>query len=924
MSRSHERPQVVLDIRTVERLLGSETAAAVRRAGDGCAAFGLLGVDVETSTDANIEASLQRQLDRVAHHPEGDSATADTLRLALHEAAAELQDPARRAAAIARFNRPSRSPIPVVTPGSEPALPPRADEPAPGPVYRPRAGGDPLVSRMLVVGFALLLAMVAITVVGALILTSGSSVVQSGSGATEGQGEAPRADSQPPVAASGSGAASPEVESSDPVPAASPPSPSGSQPRKRVDFADPGLVIRQLRAASTASRDDPDKALKQFRDGFEAAADWWCRFDTDQRSAASDAVVEFIYRVAAEPDLAARALAIVTEPAAAAGPAASSIVADQVWPAAFSAGMIARLNRERDLPTMFATAVAREFDQKVTGGDRELARTSGFDGGAAAAMRRVPAVIFAAPAPTSDRVAAQRPTEQQAQQAKQTLERWIEGLSLWKSDEPLVRERILVDALGWLLVNGAEPEADPRTFQAISTLAVEIRWLPGGPARPALVGWLRDPQVNGSDLRVLTAAVATRSGAESVDATMVLPMTSTAEARESLRARFAAAWGLAEAAARAEGAERWMAAAELAIASTPRTDDPADQLALAAAIARVSTTAAVLWRGGPQPTDPLFQPPAVAKTATTSAPSPHTITIYQRSAGTATAASGDGAWAERYLAAERNIPVRLERLADLERSGGSIGPVDAAVLAEAACFASPAQVRVEAQRVVGVFADQPAVVGAMLDILTIAPRSTTLSEAYAMVAASSLPRPTDPDWELATRRALVERLLGMLSTTGIHGDVEASATSIATSYESAVGQSGGTAESQSAESAVVYAAAVAADLRREAGSTPVTRSVRFSLDTIDRRADERRSQAIGPVQAFVAEQSAIADLLAFLVAAERPVSEAEVATVIDELTSRRRRSSHVFGQVLANEQAIVRLWMIRYSGRVLPGSGGAS
>jgi hypothetical protein len=65
------------------------------------------------------------------------------------------------------------------------------------------------------------------------------------------------------------------------------------------------------------------------------------------------------------------------------------------------------------------------------------------------------------------------------------------------------------------------------------------------------------------------------------------------------------------------------------------------------------------------------------------------------------------------------------------------------------------------------------------------------------------------------------------------------------------------------------------------------------------------------VQAFSAEQVALAETMGALLAAERPDREAAVATILDELTAQRRRARHVFGQIWAAERAIARLWMLR-------------
>lgn len=65
--------------------------------------LGLLGVSPESCTDEQIVVSLERQLDRVSQHAEGDTPEADEVRLALHAAAAQLLDKNVRRHVLARL-----------------------------------------------------------------------------------------------------------------------------------------------------------------------------------------------------------------------------------------------------------------------------------------------------------------------------------------------------------------------------------------------------------------------------------------------------------------------------------------------------------------------------------------------------------------------------------------------------------------------------------------------------------------------------------------------------------------------------------------------------------------------------------------------------------------------------------------------------
>ena len=81
---------------------------------------------------------------------------------------------------------------------------------------------------------------------------------------------------------------------------------------------------------------------------------------------------------------------------------------------------------------------------------------------------------------------------------------------------------------------------------------------------------------------------------------------------------------------------------------------------------------------------------------------------------------------------------------------------------------------------------------------------------------------------------------------------------------------------------------------------------------IDRRHDARLALVRGPVQRFAADQIGCAELLACIVAAERPGRAAEAAGVLAECQSQRRSAEHILTQIRITEAAIVRLWMLRF------------
>ena len=873
-SRGHE---------LIKRFLGPDSL--------GRGPFGLLGLDPGASTPSAVEAALQRQLDRITQHPDADSDGADAVRLVLDTAATELLDPVTRAKWITEVVGSgagfAAEPNEVRPPGSF-AAPPvdvvaretdrprrRIAEDAPAAdwgVGGVGVDGDPLVKRTII-----------IAVVGLVVLFGGLAIgvlLLSASGGGKGGGSPPDRS----TAASGTGSKSSAVPAqSAPSATAPPPTPppvleplAPLRTRGRSEFADGAQVVRELGTAANEMSADPDRALARFERAFAVAADWWCRYDDAQIVAAVNQTVECLYRASARPDHAARLLALVREPAVVLASPGRPVVADEVWPAAWSAAVLARASRERDLPPQVAASIAQAASAAF--GPARATSELSLEGGVAAAMRALPAAIL------RGNLAAEQDAAAATAQATAAIRRWIEGVALIARAESGAdrRERMFVDALSWMMTDAPEAGADPRIFESIGLVGAEIKWRSGGPARARLMDWFRDPRVSDQDLRTLTAAIAGKSSAEGIDASMVLSMSAAGGERVRLRGAYAAAWGLAEASTRADAAREWVVRARAASEFVPREDE-LDQLASAAELAEINREAVKIWRGEA----------IAAASGASSARSPFMPALGSASVanagpvlGSVTGSAADGAWAERYLGAERNIPVRLERLLELEQGGTPVGWIDAGVLAEAACFASPMQVP--------------------------ATRIRSVADLYARISLAALPRPTDADWELLARRALVERLLAMVADEGIHGHIEQLASRIAAAYLDAAGESpaGGSTDA-SAIGARRGAALLADAARLEAAGLPITRATRFSLEQVAKRSAQRRAQALGPIQSFAAEQAGLAEWLAYLVAAERPERETAAVEVIDQAATQRRKARHVFAQIWAAERAMARLWLLR-------------
>lgn len=937
----------------VERFLGSAAAAG--------GPFALLELPPQLCDEENILAALDRQLERVHKHPECDTPEADEVRLALHAAAAQLLDPgvrrqmltrwagvvapavpvrsapvpadrllehdailtlglyggwnrrslqrlvwlaharglssehvaatlrslarsrrrARSAAAPPRVAPTLRRPAPAVSPPS----PPPANAPLPGEI-------DPairLLRTLLIVGAAGVLALaVSIAVIIAAIGdfgspqpgASGSAPVAAAPGAVPPPVGTPAATEQP------DGTAAPAPQG--PPTAVAEPQPAPPPKPRAVNVATLGRDIAQ---AAKAVAGEPDTAASAFELASGDLGANWPRLSKEQLIAAHDSVVEFVYRAAQMPEVTARALTAIArgvEPLGEERPLTEA----EVWPAVWSTGMLARLSREKDL-SVAAKATVESGLRRALGPAALVDGT--FESGAAAVLALIPRRLVT--------------SEQGGPERGKVWARWAEAVEAFAGDTPQ-RTRLLLAGLETVMVEGPEPDTDRGIYDAITAIGARVTWREADESRRQLIRWFGDRRVSNADLRALTAMLAGRSAAPGVDVTMVLSTAASESSRATLRDRYAAAWGL-ETAGDADGLiTDWINAArdQLQRADTP--GDDISHLSRTVALSRLNEAALWQWRGdGPE---------AAAILSDLEPPGPLPPTTHPQGATdiaiTTGSASDANPWGLRYLAARRNIPVRLDLLDQLSSNRG-LTAMDAEVLVIEALAGPQAEVRRRAQDLVRRFSAEPVVVNAVLEFLPRAPKVVSNARLIEDVAGRPLPGIKDQSWAITARRSLVERLLELIASEGRHARIDALSRLLAVSYRSRAAAAPLSLSEREEDNQPHPHLSAAAEWAwwRAMADTPLTDgSSAVSLESAERRRAGRVGQAVGFVQTFAAEQVSLCEMIALIVRTERPDRADAVDAVMVRLTDERRRARHIFEQLHATERAITRLWLIRF------------
>lgn len=884
-----------------------------------------------------IEAALQRQLDRVAAHAEGETPEADEVRLALHAAAAQLSDPEVRRMVILEHARASEASTTArVALPQEPHLRGLSAEQERA-ISRAMAmnqePGEAPLKKLLLVGAAVG-AVVVVGFVGVAIVVSSGRARPVAVAPVPAQAPAATA----AVTTGGAGTAAPMAAGT--VAEAAPSQPQ-SATEMRAAFTDAATIVRGLQQSTATAKTDPAAGLAKFRLAIAPLAEWWPKLDPGQRRAADAAVIEFIYALSNTPDSAVLVIDEVQNRAGALGAPGGlgALDATDVWPASWATGLLARLSVERELPRGVSARVAEALNAALGAG--RVTAVATFEDGALAALRRMPPRLVVK---AETNLAVPR-------SSAEALKRWVEAIGRVGGDDAGV-ERALVDALEQVLIDGPEPSEDAAAYEAVEILATRIRWRETGPARARLLEWFNDGRVTIADLNALTSIVAGKSNAENISPAMILSASATTDERTQMRSAYATAWGLTKAEARDSALAQWRLNVD-SFLTTGVPSDVDDDVALMVTLVqatRYNEAARQLWLGdGASAKRTMDEIPGTQSAMAAGAsilPSgaiaplppvgPGSGKLARTGGGSggggSSTANGSNSWGESFLRAERNIPVRIERLKAAEQLQPPLSRLDASLLVQTALFGSPAQVRLTAQQVVMKFPDDPSIVLACLDQLPVAPKVRGVSEMLErIVRPSRLPKLGDPDWEITARRALVDRLLSMLAAQSPQAAIDQGTLLIASAYErmagpSASGPRGGSSGGSVAESAGDRASRSARDLysmlRLEADRLPPADRPPMTPDQVERRLSSRLAMASGPVQQFAAEQAALAEMLAYVICAERPVQSTKAREIALEMVVDRRSAKHIFQQMIVTEQAMSRLWALRFGEQSAPRAGG--
>ncbi len=627
----------------------------------------------------------------------------------------------------------------------------------------------------------------------------------------------------------------------------------------------------------------PFEATRRFSNTVTLFASTWVAFPTDDRERGLRAVEQFLESVSPQPDASRLAIdAVGAGLAPLTGAGAGHLDESEIWPAVWSAGVLARV---RSSPLLDASQRA-QGDRLLRRAAPEHASTaSGFIPGGVMGARLVADTLARAP------------------HGDQAWTRWIESVDALAGENETVRTILLTEALEDLLAPPAGQVEARRP--AIERTALALSWRRGSGARRWLVRTLEMPGATSGALSHLVAALASRSAAPGIDPTVSLGPNADMRERTALRERLEAAWRLDQAPELDSLTGDIRAAMNDLFRERTLVSDPHAQLTLAVRLALLNASVSLARDGAfEEAADAVRRSDAIRRSRPAHA---------SDAAPLAPDSGSDGAWAMRFALADSDANERLSllnRLAD--RGGGGIGPIDAETLVATAVHAAPRLVEERARQTLRQFLDAPAVVNALLEQLPEMPRSAEMIEIIELATQTPISRDArDGAWKGQSHRALVAALIRALAGESSWGAADEHLPDLYDAYHLSA-----TSTPSMEDAAVVGSPREAARLlrlrwARESRRAGPTGLLGLDADAIERRRVARLELAPTPIHEFLAEQIAACESLALLTSSERAGLGAEVQGVLDTLGVALEASSHVATQIAACEEAIARIWLIR-------------
>lgn len=298
------------------------------------------------------------------------------------------------------------------------------------------------------------------------------------------------------------------------------------------------------------------------------------------------------------------------------------------------------------------------------------------------------------------------------------------------------RTRSRLDALQDLLSGPGEPTPDDRAV--LATVASELSWRRGQPARAWFLERFEDAAVQGRRLSMLTTVLANDLSVPGVDPTMVLGSQPTPDARSEMAARYRSAWTEPT-----TGASPVLATILSELQRTLEGFETSDQISEMVRLARVNAAASLLFQEQPE-----LAAEVLASDLGELADPAAAMPVRPRSF-----IQIGPEWASGLLGVSEPAMIEEELLLAL-RSAGRYDPLAAELVVSFALQGPSRGVRDAARGIIATRPPDPQILLA-LDRAATRRASAAISEIVTDLTGVSLGQPREAGWLLGVRAALL-------------------------------------------------------------------------------------------------------------------------------------------------------------------------
>lgn len=470
---------------------------------------------------------------------------------------------------------------------------------------------------------------------------------------------------------------------------------------------------------------------------------------------------------------------------------------------------------------------------------------------------------------------------------------WIAGVKAAASDDQDQQTRLVLSAMSARLQDQTIP--DSNWTQTAIELVSAVRWRPDSESRYWLLGQFNDESVSTHRLAALTEAIATHSGDQGVNATMVLSPSATPIQREQLGDAYKAAWQPKSDPSKPFSADTELTAKlRIQIESTSKNLPP-DRAAIAAIeLARLN---ALAWLSF-QSDESANLNPGEQKTPPISTQSTTNTVRFA-------AKTQDTEWAERAMNADD--AQQLGTLISQLSADDHVGINSAHALVYIIVNHADSELRAMAQDEVVRNADHPEILIAVDRAIGLDRITSRHEKLVELLIDTPLPARTDPNWFILAHQAILARL-ARAASHGTDPSLSLLQSELAESYWRRLNATS-TREVHDEDALKSIKAHYQQLLfaSQEQGGMPAS-----LLDHIESRLAISSARAQSPMHSLLGYQRAICTILAWRCQQQIPGVLPQTRTILEELDLRLSTSSNIVDQIAQAERCVTELLLIDF------------